>query len=835
MLIRAQGKFFFSGEGAKFHLKGVTYGPFAPNAEGLPFPAPELLRKDAEAIRGLGANLLRVYHLPSRELLEACRANGLKLLVSIPWADHVDFLSDRALMRQIEGSVVEAVEKMRGEEALFGWLVGNEIPAEMVRWLGPGRVRRWIERLIDIGRKIDPDALFSYSTYPSTEYLLPGNADFICFNVYLHEQKKLEDYLARVQNLSGNRPLVLGEFGMDTLRHTEDEQAELLARCVRSCVRGGLAGCVFFAWTDEWFTGEQDVSDWAFGLTRRDRSPKPAFHALQEFWADPRWLIDLALPQPCPKVSVIVCAFNAAFTLRQCLESLSRLNYPDYEVIVIDDGSTDSTWEIAGEFPEIRRARQSNEGLSVARNKGAALAEGEILAYTDADCMADSDWLCHLVRTLVETDCGGAGGPNIPPASRNWLQACIAAAPGGPNHVLLTDKEAEHVPGCNMAFWRWAFEQCGGFDPQFRTAGDDVDFCWRLQRLKFRISFSPGAVVWHYRRFTLGAFLGQQLGYGEAEALLRRKHFGFFGRTGKAKWSGTVYEPLRALWRLSRPLVYHGVFGKGMFQTVYSSSRMSWATIAGSFDWACLIAFLFGFGFWLGVGLWAPLAMFAATLLLYLPYLSSARVEISHRNWASRFLLAGLALVQPWARGWGRFVAWQRLKLQKPSAKTLYTAGTVPAFAFFQKSRFKFWSEEGVGREQFLPTLLERLKRFRWSYTLDTGWKPWDLQVYGSLWWVAHLATVTEYHGGPRCLTRLRLQARATALQYVVQVALLFLLAPLFFFETGSLAVSQTFALAGYAFFQASLLVAKRRLLKHTEALVKDVAAACGLEDIDGS
>ena len=99
----------------------------------------------------------------------------------------------------------------------------------MVRWLGARRVTEFVEDLIRIGRTIDPDVLFSYATYPPTEYLLPQNVDFCCFNVYLHNQHELERYLLRLQNLTDERPLILGEFGMDTIRHSQEEQAEMLS------------------------------------------------------------------------------------------------------------------------------------------------------------------------------------------------------------------------------------------------------------------------------------------------------------------------------------------------------------------------------------------------------------------------------------------------------------------------------------------------------------------------------------------------------------------------------------------------------------------------------
>ena len=70
-----------------------------------------------------------------------------------------------------------------------------------------------------------------------------------------------------------------------------------------------------------------------------------------------------------------------------------------------------------------------------------------MLAYTDSDCMADPDWLYYLIGTLVSGDYAGVGGPNVSPPAENWVQACVAAAPGGPSHVLLTDTVAEHIPG----------------------------------------------------------------------------------------------------------------------------------------------------------------------------------------------------------------------------------------------------------------------------------------------------------------------------------------------------------------------------------------------------
>src|SRR5687768_2788359 len=122
-------------------------------------------------------------------------------------------------------------------------------------------------------------------------------------------------------------------------------------------------------------------------------------------------------------------------------------------------------------LPPFQNIRQENLGLSAARNRGASVAHGDIFAYTDSDCMPDRDWLYFIVGTLLGGNYAGVGGPNISPPAVHWIQAAVAAAPGGPSHVLLTDVVAEHIPGCNMAFHRWAFERVGGFDPEYRKAG----------------------------------------------------------------------------------------------------------------------------------------------------------------------------------------------------------------------------------------------------------------------------------------------------------------------------------------------------------------------------
>ena len=483
------GKFFRIGE-QKFCLKGLAYGPFRPNEAGEPFASPEQTRRDFEQIRTLGANLLRIYEVPPRWFLDLAAEQELKLLIDIPWSKHLCFLDDPELRNSARAAVRAAVNACESHPAVFAFSVANEIPPDIVRWSGVRAVTDFIDELIDLAKQVDPECLCTYSSFPSTEFLRPRNVDFISFNIYLHQPKPFEQYLARLQMLADTKPLVLAEFGLDSRHAGEAGQADFLSWQIESAFRAGLAGTVLFSYTDDWFRGGCQIEDWAFGLTTRDRVPKPAFAAVRSLYPVAPYF---PLPRH-PKVSVVVACYNGARTLKTCLESLQRLNYTDYEVILVDDGSTDATPAIARAYPQVRYLRQDNHGLSVARNTGIAAGQGEIIAFTDADCRADEDWLYYLVGDLLDGHYAGIGGHNFLPPEDSLVAAAVMVSPGGPAHVMVTDREAEHVPGCNMAFYKWALEEIGCFDPVFRIAGDDVDICWRLLERGFKLGFSPAEI-----------------------------------------------------------------------------------------------------------------------------------------------------------------------------------------------------------------------------------------------------------------------------------------------------------------------------------------------------
>jgi GT2 family glycosyltransferase len=746
------GKFFNRG-GERLRVRGVTYGPFAPGDDGLPFPAPARAADDFAAMRAAGINAVRTYHLPPDWLLGHADAHGLSVFIDVPWPKHLCFLDSARAQQEARLRVREAAKRGRDHACVLAYSIGNEVPPGVVRWHGARRVERFLAGLRDEAKQADPDGLVTYASFPPTEYLDLSAFDFATFNVYLHDREAFRRYLFRLQNLVGDRPLLLGEIGMDTLRHGEEAQARFLTGHVEEATLMGLAGAFVFAWTDDWHTGGHPITDWAFGVTAADRTPKAAYHALREtFDGSPADLLPRA-----PRVSVVVCTYNGGATLDQCLRSLRELDYPDHEVIVVDDGSTDDTPAILARFPVVRAVRQANTGLSAARNVGLGEATGDIVAYTDSDCFADADWLTHLVYQLERSGAAAVGGPNLTPEDGR-LAACVAAAPGQPTHVLESDQEAEHVPGCNMAFRRDALLAINGFDPQYRKAGDDVDVCWRLQQAGYWITFAPGAFVWHHRRQNPRAYLRQQAGYGEAEALLRFKHPDKFNGRGDGKWRGVLYgDSLQGL-RLEQSIIYRGTFGTGLFQCLYQPGPAHWAMLPSTLEWHAAAALLAVAAlFW-----WPALGGVAAMLLLSLLVAglqaAQARLAPEHDGWGSRLLVAALCYAQPLVRSWKRYST-RLLSYRPPSVEGGLTEGRrLPLTGTLTEA---YWSEAGCDRTQLLGCLLASLNERRCGKVIDTGWSGWDVQIYCHPWTVVELCTAQEEHGGGKRLLRVRYRLRA--------------------------------------------------------------------------
>ncbi len=747
--VEVRGKFLWAGH-QKLYLRGVTYGTFRPDQQGLQFPERSIVERDFNLMRASRINSLRTYTVPPAWLLDLAADAGLRVLVGIPWEQHITFLDEGRRRRAIVKSVRDAVRACAGHPAILAYVIGNEVPAPIARWHGAKRIERFLCRLATAVRREDPEALVTYVNYPTTEYLALPFVDFVCFNVYLESPDTLRAYLARLQNLAGDKPLVMAEVGLDSRGNGEEKQAEVLRWQIREVFAEGCAGAFIFAWTDEWCRGGYDIEDWDFGLTDRARAPKPALSAVAETFKQ----VPFGDARPWPRISVVICSYNGARTIRDTFEALRDLDYPDFEVILVDDGSKDATAKIGKEYGA-RVISTDNRGLSSARNTGYELATGEIVAYIDDDAYPDPHWLEYLAHRFREGGFVAVGGPNLPPPGDGPIAECVAHAPGGPMHVLLSDTEAEHIPGCNMAFRRDALRSVGGFDPLYRAAGDDVDLCWRLMDAGGRIGFHAGALVWHHRRNSVRTYWKQQCGYGRAEALLERKWPERYNAPGHLNWAGRLYgNGLTSALTRAVGRIYQGHAGTALFQSIYQPAPGLLASLPLMPEWYFIIAsmaLVVAIGaFWWPLLLASPLLAVAALAPLAQAVISAQRVPLDHqrsrpRRLALRALIALLHVLQPLARLSGR--------LQYGLSPWRRRGGRL---ALPLPAQWRIWSESWHSLDERARTMAACLREQKAAWVAGGDFDNWDFEVRGGLFASARLIAAVEEHGAGHQMARYR-------------------------------------------------------------------------------
>lgn len=810
--ICADGK-FLEVDGNRFWAKGVTYGTFSPNEDGEPFPRFDQVRDDFSRMRECGINTVRLYSPPSDRIADAAADAGLFLIPDISWGPRICLFQYPDVVRSLYADTRAQARRLAGHPAILMFSVGNEIPPLIVRWQGRTRTEEFVRNLYEISKEEAPETLVTYVNHPPTEYLHLPFLDVISYNVYLERESDFRAYLARLHSIAGNKPLMLAELGLDSLGAGTASQADSLAWQLRACVELGLMGAAVYSWTDEWAVFGHSVDGWAFGLTDASRRPKPALKTVTRLYQADRYEIR---PRLWPRVSVVVCSYNGGKTIGETLESLSRLTYPDYEVIVIDDGSTDDTATIARGF-DVRLISVANGGLSSARNLGIESATGEIVAFIDSDAYADQDWLYFLVMAMEEKGAVAAGGPNLSPPEDGFVAQCIDHAPGNPTHVLLEDGLAEHIPGCNMAFRRDAILGIGAFDPSHRAAGDDVDVCWKLLVREERIAFSPSAVVWHHRRPSIKAYLRQQKGYGYAEAHLQRRYPGRFNLFGDLVWSGKIYDGLHVSLReyglpaLFRPRVYQGRFCGEPFQSIYQPFLTWWFQVFTTAEWQVLswLTILSGvLGLISGAAAGPVLAIVGA--LMYGITCASVTVPAWHASLTKKWrgveclrgsLIVGLChLLQPLWRAGGLLLGLWKTRGQSsdvPSSQRLY--GNLQQ------------------RERWLERIVHHLRDCGWLCVPCDDWDDADLMVPGPSPYVAKITTAYEDTRGDHFI-RYRVEARMKRFVPLLWASLLALV-PLILFYPFLL----PYALP-LSFFGWRLATARR----FVETAVSQVAVECG-------
>lgn len=225
------------------------------------------------------------------------------------------------------------------------------------------------------------------------------------------------------------------------------------------------------------------------------------------------------------KFSVIVPTFNAEAILTACLEALLDQSTPikDYEVIIVDDGSTDGTSKIAEQF-NVKSIHQSNRGPAAARNRGTYEAGGDIILFTDADCIPDRKWIQEMILPFEDPEVVGVKGAYK--TCQTSLAARFAQAEFEDRYDLLQPQASiDMIDTYSAAFRKNIFRKMGGFDENFPVANnEDTDFSYRLATAGHKLVFNRGAFVYHTHPDTLLKYLRVKFGRGYWRMVVYRKY-----------------------------------------------------------------------------------------------------------------------------------------------------------------------------------------------------------------------------------------------------------------------------------------------------------------------
>jgi GT2 family glycosyltransferase len=247
-----------------------------------------------------------------------------------------------------------------------------------------------------------------------------------------------------------------------------------------------------------------------------------------------------------PSASVVVPAYDAERTIDECLRSLLDLRYPAdrLELVVVDNGSTDGTAEALRRYDgRIAIVHERRRGPATARNAGLRTATGEVVAFTDADCVVEPDWLTHLVAALEDPGVGIAGGTILSRQPANAVERFGEAIHD--HQKAIEVYEPPYAITMSWASRREVLRALGGFDERFLRS-EDVDLSYRVAQADYRLVFVEHAVVRHRNEADLPGLFREGFAHGFYGVRTRKRHELFLRELGHASVNGRAYADIGA-------------------------------------------------------------------------------------------------------------------------------------------------------------------------------------------------------------------------------------------------------------------------------------------------
>ncbi|MGH7837111.1 MAG: glycosyltransferase [Candidatus Binataceae bacterium] len=233
----------------------------------------------------------------------------------------------------------------------------------------------------------------------------------------------------------------------------------------------------------------------------------------------------MALWAPATAVSVIVPTYNRAGTIGRCLTALRAQDFGrPFEIVVVNDGSTDSTLEVLAGFPEVRVLTQANAGPAVARNHGVRAATGEIVLFTDDDCEPFPNWLTEMLKPFDDPAVVGTKGV-YRSRQRELVARFVQIEYEDRYRLMARQPTIDFIDTYSAAFRRARFLELGGYDTAFPVACcEDSELSYRMSARGWKMIFAPSAIVWHQHPASLANYLRRKFKFAVWRVLAVKKN-----------------------------------------------------------------------------------------------------------------------------------------------------------------------------------------------------------------------------------------------------------------------------------------------------------------------